>query len=40
MIKVKVFYDGTYKIEEVNNNVAIQHLYIAEKRKIWRSDDT
>ena len=33
MIKVKVFYDGTYKIEEVNNNAAIQHLYIAEKGK-------
>ena len=33
MIKVKVFYDGTYKIEEVNNNAATQHLYIAEKGK-------
>lgn len=33
MTKVKVFYDGTYKIEEVNDNAATQHLYIAEKGK-------
>lgn len=33
MVKVKVFYDGTYEIEEANNNAATQHLYIAEKGK-------
>ena len=33
MVKVKVFYDGTYEVEEVNNNAATQHLYIAEKGK-------
>ena len=33
MVKVKVFYDGTYEIEEVNDNAATQHLYIAEKGK-------
>lgn len=33
MAKVKVFYDGTYEIEEVNDNAATQHLYIAEKGK-------
>lgn len=33
MVKVKVFYNGTYKIEEVNDNAAMQHLYIAEKGK-------
>lgn len=31
MAKIKVFYDGTYKIEEANGNAATQHLYIAEK---------
>lgn len=33
MVKVKVFYDGTYEVEEVNDNAAVQHLYIAEKGK-------
>ena len=33
MVKVKVFYDGTYEVEEVNDNAATQHLYIAEKGK-------
>lgn len=33
MVKVKVFYDGTCEIEEVNDNAATQHLYIAEKGK-------
>ena len=33
MTKVKVFYDGAYEIEEVNDNSAMQHLYIAEKGK-------
>lgn len=33
MVKVKVFYDGTYEVEEANNNAATQHLYIAEKGK-------
>lgn len=33
MAKVKVFYDGTYEIEEANDNAATQHLYIAEKGK-------
>lgn len=33
MVKVKVFYDGSYKIEEANNNATTQHLYIAEKGK-------
>ena len=33
IVKVKVFYDGTYEVEEVNNNAATQHLYIAEKGK-------
>ena len=33
MVKVKVFYDGTYEVEEVNDNAATQHLYITEKRK-------
>ena len=33
MVKVKVFYDGTYEIDEVNDNAATQHLYIAEKGK-------
>ena len=33
MVKVKVFYDGAYEIEEVNNNAETQHLYIAEKGK-------
>ena len=33
MAKVKVFYDGTYEIEEVNDNAATQRLYIAEKGK-------
>lgn len=33
MVKVKVFYDGTYEIEEANGNAATQHLYIAEKGK-------
>ena len=37
MVKVKVFYDGTYEVEEVNDNAATQHLYIAEKKEIWRS---
>ena len=33
MAKVKVFYDGTYEIEEVNDNAATQRLCIAEKGK-------
>lgn len=33
MVKIKVFYDGTYEIEEAHNNAATQHLYIAEKGK-------
>ena len=30
MMKVKVFYDGTYKIEKAKENMSIQHLYISE----------
>ena len=35
IFKVKVFYDGTYEVEEeeVNDNAATQHLYITEKGK-------
>ena len=33
MAKVKVFYDGTYEVEEVNDNATTQHLYITEKGK-------
>lgn len=34
MVKVKVFYDGTYEVEEVNDNAAMQHLYVFEKGKV------
>lgn len=37
MVKVKVFYDGTYEVEEANDNAATQHLYIAEKGKFGES---
>lgn len=30
MVKVKVFYDGTYKIEKAKENVLTQHLYVSE----------
>ena len=33
MAKVKVFYDGTYEVEDVNNNAATQHLYCTIKGK-------
>ena len=28
MVKVKVFYDGTYEVEDTDSNHATQHLYI------------
>ena len=39
MVKVKVFYDGTYEVEEVNNNAANTTFIHCRKREIWRSDD-
>ena len=30
MAKVKVFYDGTYKIEKAKENTLTQHYYISE----------
>ena len=30
MVKVKVFYDGTYKIEKAKESAMVQHLYISE----------
>lgn len=30
MVKVKVFYDGTYKIEKAKENALVQHSYISE----------
>ena len=30
MVKVKVFYDGTYKIEKAKASALIQHFYISE----------
>lgn len=37
MVKAKVFYDGTYEVEEVNDNAATQHLYIAEKGNLEKN---
>lgn len=33
MVAVKVFYDGTYSVQEARSNMAVQHLYIGEKGK-------
>ena len=30
MVKVKVFYDGTYKIEKAKESAFTQHLYVSE----------
>ena len=30
MVKVQVFYDGTYKIEEGKENAMTQYLYVSE----------
>lgn len=30
MVKVKVFYDGTYKIEKAKESAMMQHSYISE----------
>lgn len=34
MVKVKVFYDGSYETEEINDNAATQYLYVFEKGKL------
>ena len=30
MVKVKVFYDGTYEVEEAKESALTQHLYVSE----------